>query len=166
MRALGRDAALGRHARVAEPVRALDVAEGEALDELARPPDLLVDLDHTAGAHHAQVGPVPAQPALGLVGIRLDVQHRVLRPRRGVLHAAECAGELAAERVPILTGIGAVQGELAPARRRRMAVDGDARAVRPAVAHLLEHGREVPAELRLELRRLAEQSDDPAHAAG
>ena len=45
----------------------------------------------------------------------------------------------------------------------RLAVDRDARGVRPAVGHLGEHRAEVGAEPLLDVRVLGEQSDDPAH---
>src|SRR5436305_961163 len=55
VRPFGRDAALGRHARVPEPVRAGEVAELERLSESARPADFFVDLDHAPGGHDAQI---------------------------------------------------------------------------------------------------------------
>src|SRR5262249_59842511 len=67
------------------------------------------------------------------------------------------------ERRPVVRVVGGVERQLAPAGRSGVAVDGDAGAVRPAVAHLHEHRGEVRAELRLELRVFAEQPDDPTH---
>ena len=141
MRAGGRHPALGRHPRVAEAVGALEVLEGEALGELARPPSLLVDLDRPARAHDAKLGVPFANPGLGLSRLRLHGQDGVGGANRGLGGGAEDRLELGGERLPILEGVRRVQGQLARARRRRITVDGDAGAVGPAVVHLDEHRR-------------------------
>ncbi len=164
MRPLGRDAALRRHPRVPEPVRAGEVGEPERLDERRRPADLLVDLDHPPCAHDAEVRTAAAHPLLRLGGVGGRQQHAVARADVDQGGAADLLGELGPHRVPLEVG-GRVQRQLAPAVRGGVTVDGDAGAVGPAVVHLHEHGAEVLAQARLELGRLAEQSDDPAHCA-
>ena len=163
MRPFGRDPALGRHPRVAEAVAPLDVPEVKLFDERLRTADLLVDLDHAARAHDPQVGTVPPDPVLDLCRLALDDEDGVIGADAGFVRAAERGGELATEGVPGHRGVERVERELAGAARRRIPVDGDARAVGPAVAHLLEHRREVLPEPRLELRGLAEESDDSTH---
>src|SRR2546430_10227319 len=54
-------------------------------------------------------------------------------------------------RSPGHLGIERVDRDLARAARRRIPVDGDAGAVGPAIAHLLEHRGQVLPEPRLEL---------------
>src|SRR6266545_7959341 len=163
MRPLGRHPALRRHPGVAEAVAAFDVAEPELLDECLRTTDLLVDLDHASRAHHPQVGAVPSDPVLHLACFRLDDDHGVIGPDTSLMGAAERRGKLATESFPRHLGIERVERQLARAARHRVPVDGDAGAVRPALAHLLEHGGEVVPESRLELGRLAEESDDSTH---
>src|SRR5438045_796456 len=60
---------------------------------------------------------------------------------------------------------GCEQAELARARRDGSAIDRDTRAVRSPVGELHEHCRHVGAEPVLDLARLAEESDDPAHVS-
>ena len=92
MRALGRDAALGRHARVPERVRALELVQAEPLGEDARPADLLVDLDHPAGAHHAQLRVCGAHPRLRFGGLGFDGEDNMSRARRALLDATKRLG--------------------------------------------------------------------------
>jgi len=66
MRALRRDLALRRHARVPDRVRPADVAEREDVCEVVGAAGLLVDLDDLTGAHHAQVGAVLICLGVGL----------------------------------------------------------------------------------------------------
>jgi len=148
---------------MAETVAALEVFEPELLDELRGTAHLLVDLDHPPCAHHAQIGPVTSDPLLHLARLRLDEENGVTRPDARDVGAAECSGKLAAENVPGHRGVVRIQRELAPTVRSRVAVDRHTGAVRAPVAHLREHRAEVLAEPRLELSRLAEESDDPAH---
>src|SRR6266536_650401 len=155
MRPLRGDAALGRHARVAEPVRPLELAEPELLGERAGQPDLLVDLDHAARTHHPQLGMAGAYERLGLVGVALQQDHGMPRAQ---------LDDIGPERRPVEVLVGGVERELAPPVRRRVPVDGDSGAVRAAIVHLDEHRRQVLPEAGLELRRLAEQPDDPAHS--
>ena len=133
------------------------------LDELVREPGLLVDLDHVACAHHPQVRSVLADPSLGLGRVGPDDEDRVTRAHTRLARVAERTGERTRDVGPRLTWVGGEEGQLARAVRRRIAVDGDPGAVRPAVGHLLEHRGEMHAQLRLHLGRLREEPDDPAH---
>jgi len=110
-------------------------------------------------------GMVLAQPRLGRPGVGVDDEDRVARPHLGLRIAAERAREALAHRRPVHARIRRVEGDLARARRRRVAVDRDARAVGPAVAHLAEHRPQVLTQALLDCRGLAEQPDDPAHSA-
>ena len=160
VRALGRDPALGRHARVAERVRARARRRARTRSANARgPADLLVDLDHLAGAHHAQVGAV-------LLGARLRVGRRAgsdeervaVRARRGRPSPPSRSADRAAS--PRARS-GEYSDELAVPVRHRVAVDGDAGAVGPAIAHLAQHRGEVLAEAILDRRRLANRPTIP-----
>jgi hypothetical protein len=147
-------------------VRPLQVVEPELRDEPLGPPDLLVDLDHAAGAEDAELGMVPPHPSLRLRSVGLDDDHRVIGPDIGPGLAAEGIRETRADAVPTGRRRRRVQGQLAGAGRRGIAVDGDACAVGPAVRHLDEHRRGVEAELRLHVGRLGEETDDSAHRYG
>ena len=72
--------ALGRHARVPQGVRPADVLEGEIPGEPLGAAHLLVDLDRAPCAHHAQVGPMLTDPALGLLGTAADDDAGMARP--------------------------------------------------------------------------------------
>ena len=125
MRPLGRDAALRRHARVAERMRPPEVLERERARELLRKPRLLVDLDDPARAHDPEVGPVLANPALGVGGVRVDDEDRVARAHRRLGAGPEGVAQAVAHRVPALVRVRRVQRQLARAARRGVAIDGD-----------------------------------------
>ena len=139
--------------------RAAHVLEARsARTNVARVARLLVDLDPLAGAHDPQVGPVRAQP-------RLRARRRRRRPRspRGVARTSgptspPNASPSSPRPPPSPRRVRREQRHLARARRRRVAVDRDARRVRPAVAHLDEHRAEVRAEALGDRRRLREQA--------
>src|SRR5204863_1324996 len=77
--------------------------------------------------------------------------------------AAEGLAELRGERVPVLEGVCGEERQLARPGGGGVAVDGDARAVGSAVAHLLEHRAQVAPGRALDLSRLREEPDDSAH---
>ena len=162
MRVLGRHAALGGHARVPERVAALQPAQREALDELARRAGLLEDLDRLPGAHHAQLGTVLAQPGLGHLGLGLDDEHRVA-PAQLRLAGAELAVQRRADRVPVLARADANSDTFDEPERRGLAVERHARAVRAAIAQLEQHLAEVTAEAAAHVERLGEESSDSTH---
>src|SRR6266550_7065645 len=163
VRPFGRDTAFGRHPRVPETVAPLDVAEPELLHERLWATDLLVDLDHPARAHDAQVGAMTPDPVLDVGRIAFHQENSVIRANSGFVRATERRGQLGAEATPGHLRVERVESELARAARGRIPIDGDARAVGPAVAHLLEHRGEVLPEPRLEFWRLAEESDYSTH---
>src|SRR6266568_3040719 len=163
MRPFGGDPALGRHPRVAKPMAPLDVPEPELQHERLRAADLLVDLDRPACAHDPHVRPMTPEPVLHVVRLAVHDEDGVIRPYSGFVCGAEHRGQLGAEAVPGHVGVEGVERQLARAARRRVAVDGYARAVGPAIAHLLEHRGQVLPEPRLELRGLAEESNDSTH---
>jgi hypothetical protein len=146
-----------------ECVRAADIVERELPRERLGAADLLVDLDHAPGAHHAQVGAHLDGPALDLVRVRLDDDAGVRRPNRGLPRAAERLAERCRDHAPVLARVGRVERDLRRSRRRLVAIEGDAGAVRPAVGQLHEHGGEVGAEPSLDLPGLREHPHDPAH---
>ena len=163
MRALGRDTALGRHTRMSERVRAPEVLEPEGLRELLGQTGLLVDLDDLPRAHHAQVGSVGPHPTLGLGCVAIDDEHGVTGAHRRLRAGAEDLAEAVTYGLPPLARLGRVEGQLAGAARRRVAVDGDAGRVGATARHLDEHRGEMLAELLLEQGGLGEEADDPAH---
>ena len=153
----------GRHAGVADAVRAAHLRELEAARDVGRVADLLVDLDGVARAHDAQ--PRIELADRGARPFQLLQRHaehgvRVLHRDRHI--RADRSAEPVGEAVEILLGAGRLDGELAEAVIGA-AVDGDAGAVRPAIAELGEHVGEHRAELRLERFVLEEKTDDAAH---
>ena len=148
MRACRRHAALRRHPRVAERVRPGEVGERELLDELVREARLLVDLDHAARAHDAEVGPVVPHPGLRIGRVGLDDEDRVARAHARLTGAAERVRERPADLFPALARARREERQLARPVGNGIAVDRDTCAVRPAVRHLLEHRGEVDAEPR------------------
>src|SRR2546428_8285893 len=142
MRSFGRHTALGRHPGVAEAVAALEVVEVESRDELGRTTNLLVDLDHTARAHDANVWAVPPDPLLDIGRFPLHDEDRMSCAASRLVGVAEGGGELAAEGFPRHLGVGRVERELARPARHGIPVDGDAGTVGPAVAPLREHQTE------------------------
>jgi hypothetical protein len=144
-------------------VRPPDVLERERPRELVGQADLLVDLDHPAGAHDPEVWTVGAHPRLGLRGIRVDHEHGVARANRRLLARSEGVAQAVADDIPALAGSAGEERELAPAARHRVTVDGDAGRIRAAARHLDEHRGEMLPESLLDLRRLREQADDPTH---
>jgi hypothetical protein len=135
----------------------------EALDELGRQPHLLVDLDALPGAHDPQLRVLLADPRLRRVGVGVDHEDGVAGPHLGLGIAAEPAREPVPHAPPVHRGIRRVQRHLARPGRRRVAIDRDARAVRPAVAHLGQHRPQMLTHALLEGSGLAEQPDDSAH---
>src|SRR4051812_7379013 len=109
---------------MADSVRALEVRQPERVGECRGPPDLFVNLDYPAGAHHAQVWSLGANPRLDVVGVAFSKDDSVPRAR---------LDELEPECVPVLARVGRVERELAPPGGCRVPVNGDARAVGPAV---------------------------------
>jgi hypothetical protein len=86
--------------------------------------------------------------------------------RRAVEHddrVARVDGHVVAEAAPVLVRVLRVERQLGGAGRSRVAVERDARGVRPAIGHLAEHGAQVLPETRLDVRVLGEESDDSAH---
>ena len=77
--------------------------------------------------------------------------------------AAEGMADAARQSPCIAAAEARAQRELGLAALAR-AIDGEARAVRPAVGQRGEHAGGQPAELGLESRVFDEQSDDAAHA--
>ena len=148
VRVLGGHPALGGHARVAERVAALQLAQLEALHELARRARLLVDLDRLAGAHHAQLGVALAQPGLRRLGVGLHDDHRVAGAHLGLAGAERLAQGRRATQSQSYPG-GPRQRHLRRAGRRGFAVEGDARAVGAAVAELQQHVAQVAPEAPL-----------------
>jgi hypothetical protein len=147
---------------VAERVAALHLVEGEALDEVARRPGLLEDLDRLAGAHHPQLGVALAQPGLDDLGVRLHHDHGVAGAQLG-LAGAEALGERVAHGVPVLARVGREERHLGAPGRRRLAVERHAGAVGAAVAQLHEHRAEVTPEVAADVERLGEKACDSAH---
>jgi hypothetical protein len=148
---------------VAERVRAVEVIEGEAAHELLRTAGFLVDLDRLARAHHAELRMSLPHPRLCLVRLGVDHEDRMAGARLKGWGAAEGLAELGREGVPVLERVGRKERQLARAARSGVAVDGDARAIRPAIRHLLQHRAQVPTERLLDLRRLREQPDNSTH---
>ena len=163
VRVLGRDAALGRHARVSERVAALHVVEPEALREPLGPAHLLVDLDGRARAHHAQLGVVLGEPRDRIGGLGGDAHDAVARAHVDAGNAAECRTELTAEVDPVVGLRGGVQRELRPTRGSGVTVDRDPCAIGPSVAELDQHGGQVCAQPFGDGRRFREQTNDSAH---
>jgi len=73
-------------------------------------------------------------------------------PEASAVALAERAAQAVTHLAPVHMRIGRVERQLAPAARHRVAVDGNARRVRPAARHLDEHRGEVLAEALLDLR--------------
>ena len=137
----------------------LQVGELERVGEHLGQADVLVDLDHLSRAHHAEIGTRRAHPRLGLGGLPGDDEDGVARA-----DGVDLAADRRRDRAPVLHRERRVERQLRQPLRDRVAVDGDAGAVRPTVAHLGEHRHEVHAETLLDLGSLREQSDDPAHS--
>ena len=91
-------------------------------------------------------GVVLGQPGLRAGGVGVGHDDRVAGAHLGLVVAAERGGQTVADEVPVLLGVGRVQRHLARAGRRGVAVEGDARAVGAAIAHLGEHRAQVLAE--------------------
>jgi hypothetical protein len=91
----------------------------------------------------------------GLVGAALDLHDRVARVHGRV-----------AERGPVLVRVGGEQRQLGRAERGRLAIERHPGRVGAAVGELGEHRAEQRAEPQLDVRRLREQPDDPAHVNG
>ena len=64
---------------------------------------------------------------------------------------------------PVLVRMGRVERQLGQAVGDGVAIHGDTGAVRAPIAHLRKHRDEVGTEVQLDLGRLREQPDDPAH---
>jgi hypothetical protein len=148
---------------VAERVAALHVLQGEARDELGGQDRLLEDLDRLADAHDPQLGVALVQPGLHALGVGVDHEDGVARADLGLGVAAERAGQAVADATPLVARVGREERDLACAGRRRIAVDGHARAVGAAVVELREHRAEVLAEVLADHRRLREEADDSTH---
>ena len=164
MRSVGRDPALGRHPRVAERMAAGQLRQAEPLDELDRQPDLLVDLDHGARAHHPHLGVGILDPLLGGVGRHLKPEDGVIGAVLDVDVGAQRVGGLAGQGVPRVPLVGMLQRQLRSTRRRRVAVEGNARRVRAAVVELHQHPLQVRTQLISDPIRFREQPRDSAHA--
>src|SRR5207245_8509908 len=121
----------------------------------ARRAAVLVDLDYATGAHHPKAREGRMHEGLRLVRIAVEHDDGVARP---------CVADVPAELAPVEVVVGRVERQLAAPGGRGLAVERDAGAVGSAVAHLDEHRGEVLTEPRLELGRLAEETDDSAHA--
>src|SRR5687767_10117434 len=80
MRALRRDAALGRHPRVAEGMASVEVRQGELAHEDLGSAYLLVDLDRLARAHYSQLRMRTPDPGLGFLCVGVDDHDRMARP--------------------------------------------------------------------------------------
>ena len=158
MRALGRDPALGRHPRVAERVGAAQVVELERVREHLRQADVLVDLDHLPALmirRSPRAARTRASASAASAGTTITAW--LARTESTSPPIAAATARQSSPRC------GRVERQLRHPVRDRVAIDGDAGAVRPAVAHLREHRHEVHAEVLLDRGRLREQPDDPAH---
>jgi len=163
VRVLGGNRALGRHAGMAEGMAAGDLAQAEAIDHSAGQTHLLVDLDGIAGAHDSDLGMILGEPAGRAGEGRGNDQARMAGAplERGL--GAERHGDVLGEPDPGIVRIGMEQRQLDPAVGRRRPVDGDAGAVRAAVAELDQHARQPVAEARLQRRILEVETDNAAH---
>ena len=101
---------------------------------------------------------VLAQPVPDLAGISVHDEDGVARADLDGDLLAEIAIELLSEMCPVEVGPVAEQDELHRRRFRRVAVDGDAGAVGTTLGHLDQHGRDQPAQPRLERRILEKQA--------
>ena len=98
MGALGRDAALGRHPRVAERMGSAEVRELELLGEHLGKTDILVDLDHAARAHHPKIISCTSHARLRIAGVAGHDDHRMART-----HGIDLAPDPARDLLPVLT---------------------------------------------------------------
>jgi hypothetical protein len=135
------DGALGGHARVADGVRAGHLRKIEALGDVGRIADLLIDLDHVAGAHDADAGEFLANSLAGL----FSLVGRAGQDGVGRLHVEL---QIRANRLP--DGLGEIgEVSLRTGRLKRYldlagigsAVDGETCRIRPALAHRGKHSR-------------------------
>ena len=160
---LGRDRALGRHAGMAEAMRAVELGQPEAGHHVLRPALLLEDLDGFADAHETDLrvtlGQGLAQRVLGCIAH----QHAMARPDVMPDPRAETLRQVLREALPGIRLVRVVERDLDRAALGRRPIDGEARAVGTALAHAGQHRREPGTEPRLELALLEEQADDAAH---
>jgi hypothetical protein len=111
----------------------------------------------------------PGRKGLQLCPRRLDTRCRHFQHGMGVLAGDPDSGvdggaQLIRETVKVLVRIGRLDGQLL-AVACLAAVDGDARAVRPAVGHGDQHVGQHLTKLRLKRLVLEEQTNNSAHLA-
>ena len=165
VRVLGRDRALGRHARVADRVRAAELGQAKASGDRLGPAFLLVDLDALADPHEAHLGPAPGQRAPDRLGRGVTHQHAVARPHLALDPGAKGRGQIRPQLRPGIALVLVMERELDRHAGGRRAIDGKARAVRPALAHPGQHRREIRPEPRLEAGALQNRPTIPHMAA-
>ena len=163
MRVLGGHRALGRHPGVTERVAAVDVAKGEAVDDLFGETLLLEELDGVADAHHPQLRMPLGHPALRAGRGQGAGEDGVARPHLDLHIRAALGGKLVVERRPVVLRVRVVHRDLRPTVDRGTPIDREPRAVRAAVAELDQHRRHKLPEPGAKVRVLCVQSDNSAH---
>ena len=165
MRTHGRHRRFRCHAGMADAVRAAHLADIEAINDRLRQADLLVDLDHVAGAHDADVG---AQRLDGLARFidlgRLGPDDRMGRFHRDRHRRADGFGEFRFEAREIAPGLRRLDGDLGFIRGGG-AIDGDAGTVGAAIAERDQHLRQHRAKLGFQRLVLQKQSDNSTHVS-
>lgn len=135
------------HARMADDVAALHGRQTEALGNLPRQPHALEDLDTLSGAHDAHGGRQLRQCSTHRGFFCLNLQYHGAGVLKPVQWCIQSALQRRDQRLEIILFGGGLQGQLDPALRHFIAINGKPGAVRPAVRHSLEHRFEQPAEL-------------------
>ncbi|MCY1438717.1 hypothetical protein D9M71_549260 [compost metagenome] len=155
--------AFGGHTGVTDDVAALHAAQAEALGDFFWQSHALENFDALTGAHDAHGRRQFAQ--CGAYGgfFSFDLKHN----RAGVLKPVKRCAELAFKRrnqsIEVVPIGGGLQGQLDPAIRYFIAVDGKAGTVRATVGHGFEHGFEELAKLGFQLRFFKVQTYDSTH---
>ena len=138
--------------------------KAEALGDLVRGADLLVELHAMAAADEIDVRLFAGDPVGEALADALVDGDDGVGVMEGRLDAVEGALDPLDRRGDLRRAFGA-QGELGAAGAAA-AIDGEAGAVGAAIAHRREHAGGQPAEFRLERLVLEEKTDDAAHGGG
>ncbi len=161
---LGRDRTFRRHAGMTDGVAAGEFLKLKAVDERPRRAFFFVDFDRCTRTGDAEFRVLHTQPALQSVSRGGCRQHRMIDPGAARRVVSERLLQPGCEASPIIVRIVAHHRELGRALADRVAVHRNAGAVRSALTHLLQHGRNELAQLALQFGILNEQTNNATHA--